>query len=190
MVSIRARTGRASEHRVRIEAEFVGGRSIRWLPDTAILSPCVVFRCRDQENWIRARRCALGSGLFGEGRHGPRLVRSGSRTAGNVRIAGERTSIRARGCAPRFGGRACIAGWIDPGLFTRVEPVAWGLVDASAYGVMLIRRRRRSQFDGSASPNWSRSSRIWLGNRDAAGISALGGRTPEILSIRLGRIRA
>jgi hypothetical protein len=38
-------------------------------------------------------------------------------------------------------------GWIDSELFTRVEPVAWGRVDASTYEVMLIRRRRRSQFD-------------------------------------------
>ena len=44
-------------------------------------------------------------------------------------------------------GRRRIGGWIDPELFTRVEPVAWGRVDASTYEVMLIRRRRRSQFD-------------------------------------------
>jgi hypothetical protein len=43
------------------------------------------------------------------------------------------------------------------------------------YRVMLIRRRRRSQFNGSACRNGNRSSRGWLGNRVAAAVSPLGG---------------
>ena len=47
------------------------------------------------------------------------------------------TSMRARRCAPRSGCLTRRCGWIVPGLFTRVEPVTLGRVDASTFSYSL-----------------------------------------------------
>jgi hypothetical protein len=106
-------------------------------------------RCRrahfDPRSALRARNRIAGE------EHGCRLIQGGY-SALNRR---QRPRCRRVHFDPRSALRAQIRiagearGWIDPEIFTRVEPML-GRVAARTYGVMLIRRRRRSQFNGYA----------------------------------------